>query len=314
MPQSIPNGEGSTSEPPSSGAPGAHVRVLGIAQDGGVPHIGCRNACCARAWTDLSYRRHAACAAVLIPVGEGAVYRRWLVDATPDLRWQLRHLDVAAPAANPTMPGLEGILLTHAHYGHVAGLAALGREAAGARGVAVWAMPRLLQLLGESRPWARLVEDGVILPRALEAGRALALGGGLSATPLPVPHRTALSETVAFRVQGPRSSLLWLPDVDAWDDAAADPRALVGSVDRAYLDGTFFDGSELPGRDRSRIAHPTMSDTLERARSWPEALRARLRFIHLNHSNPALWPGSPAREAVLGEGCGVAEEGEIWAL
>jgi pyrroloquinoline quinone biosynthesis protein B len=108
--------------------------------------------------------------------------------------------------------------------------------------------------------------------------------------------------------------MLWLPDLDAWDDAAADPPALVGAVDRAYVDGTFFDEDELPGRDRGRIAHPTMSDTLKLARAWPDTLRARLRFIHLNHSNPALWPDTPAREFVTAAGCGVAEEGETWAL
>ena len=38
--------------------------------------------------------------------------------------------------------------------------------------------------------------------------------------------------------------------------------------------------------------------------------KSRIRFIHLNHTNPALQPGSSARRAIEAAGFHVAEEGE----
>ena len=38
---------------------------------------------------------------------------------------------------------------------------------------------------------------------------------------------------------------------------------------------------------------------------------ARVRFVHLNHTNPALHEGSAARAFVEDEGCAVADEGEV---
>ena len=58
------------------------------------------------------------------------------------------------------------------------------------------------------------------------------------------------------------------------------------------MDGTFYDGSELPERFRAEIPHPTMLDTMARLQTWAAERSAvagggAVRFIHLNHSNPA---------------------------
>ncbi len=306
----------------------AALHVLGIAQDAGVPHIGCDGPCCAEAWTDPALHRRAACAAIVIrDSGNGLVLRRWLIDATPDIRWQLRALDLAAPA-NPDMPGpgLDGILLTHAHLGHVGGLGQLGREALGASAVPVFAMPRLFEALRSNAPWSRLLEDGRIVLEPLYAGRAVQLSDSVRLTPVPVLHRTALSETVAFCVEGDQAQVLWLPDVDRWEPAPGadgsgaapatvfDLSAWTETVDRAYVDGSFFDEQELPGRDRATVPHPTMRDTLALASAWPSQRRRRLRFIHLNHTNPALRPESEARAELRAAGVDVADEGEVMPL
>jgi len=91
--------------------------LLGIAQDGGVPHTGCECANCSRAWTDPSLRRFAACLALI----DRANHTSWLIDATPDFREQLHALRRLAPDCP-----LSGIILTHAHIGHYAGLIHLG--------------------------------------------------------------------------------------------------------------------------------------------------------------------------------------------
>ena len=116
---------------PVSGArpasPPVRAVVLGIAQDGGVPHIGCRQERCAVARRDPARRERVACLGLVDDV-EG---RRFLIDATPDLPSQLESLDPGR-AARVGRP-LDGILLTHAHIGHYTGLMYLGREALAAQ-------------------------------------------------------------------------------------------------------------------------------------------------------------------------------------
>jgi pyrroloquinoline quinone biosynthesis protein B len=293
---------------------GPYTLVLGIAQDAGYPQAGCRGACCAPAWADPSRRRHAACLALVDP-GAG---RRWLIDATPDLRQQLRALDLACPPAlDEAAPALEGIFLTHGHLGHVLGLLQLGKEAMGARGVPVYAMPRLLAFLRQHEPWAALERGRHVIPQPLAAHETLLLPGGLTVEPVPVPHRDELTETVAFRIGGPARRLLYLPDIDGWPQAEAmglSLPSLLATVDRAYVDATFFDGTELPGRDIDLVPHPPAADTLARAAILPPGERAKLRLTHLNHTNPLLQPGAPQRTAVLASGVGLAEEGERWGL
>ncbi len=301
-PPPTPSAPGS---PPAAGGP--FVVVLGIAQDAGYPQAGCRGPCCAPAWADPARRRHAACIGVVDPAS-GA---RWLVDATPDFRAQLRMLDDAAPPTG--VPGLDGILLTHAHLGHYTGLLHLGREAIGARRVPVYAMPRLAAFLGANQPWADLVAHGHVDLRPLEEHRPVPLAPGVTAAPVRVPHRDEHSETVGFRLTGPRRSVLYLPDIDgweAWDAWGMSIEAVLAGVDVALVDGTFWGPGELGGRRISDVPHPLISSTLERLAPSTPAIRSRVRFIHLNHTNPLLAGEPEVLRRLAAAGCGVARESE----
>jgi pyrroloquinoline quinone biosynthesis protein B len=238
---------------------------------------------------------------------------RWLVDATPDLPRQARALDALLPAT-PERRGADGILLTHAHTGHYTGLLHLGREGMAADGVPVFALPRLEAFLRASGPWELLGRLGHVDLRALRADEPLALGERVTATPRLVPHRGEYSETVAFELRGPSRAVLFLPDIDSWDAWETPVEAAIAAVDRAYLDGTFFSGDELPGRDMSEVPHPTIEASLERLGDLPASERAKVRFVHLNHTNPALDPSSEARRRIEAAGFAVAAEGERFAL
>lgn len=282
---------------------GPFLVVLGVAQDGGYPQAGCRRDCCRAAWEDPGRRRHVASLAIVDP----RAGRRWLVDASPDLPDQLRLLDEIAPVS--AAPGLAGIFLTHGHVGHYTGLSHLGREVMGAKGVPVHVMPRMAAFLSGSGPWDQLVRLGNIVLRPMEEGAPVPLGADLTITPFPVPHRDEYTETVGFRIEGPRRSVVYVPDIDRWGEAV--PLAdLVAHADLAFLDGTFFDEGELPGRDRSEIPHPLVTETMELLGGLDERRRAQVRFLHLNHSNPALDPGSDAARAIRRAGFGLAVEGE----
>lgn len=279
-----------------------YVVVLGIAQDGGRPQAGCRAVCCRVADTQ---RRSPACLGIVDP----GARQRWIIDATPDIARQLRMLDEVCGDGWDTV--VDGVLLTHAHMGHYAGLVHLGREALGARSLPVAARPRMAAFLRANSPWRELMDHGHVELR--EFTGVVEVSPAVRVSAIPVPHRDELSDTVAFVVEGPTSRVLWLPDIDHWDGGDRDLVSMVGSVDRAYLDGTFFDDGELE-RDMSLIPHPRIVDTVERITATADHLASRVRFIHLNHTNPALDEGSRQRGVIESAGMGVAAEGEIFSL
>jgi pyrroloquinoline quinone biosynthesis protein B len=278
--------------------------VLGVAQDGGYPQAGTKESA---AWDDPAQQRLVASLGIVDPQsGE-----RWLVDCTPDFPQQLHRLDRLAPAA--VTPGLAGVLLTHAHVGHYAGLIHLGREAMGAQRVPVYAMPRMEAFLRGNGPWELLVRLGNVELRPLAAGTPVRLGARLTATPLLVPHRDEYSETVAFRIAGPTRTLLWLPDIDKWerwDAQGTKLEAVLAGVDVAYLDGTFFADGEVPGRSMAEIPHPFVRETIARLAALPAVERHKVRFVHLNRTNPLVRSDAAARAEVARAGMAVAEEGE----
>jgi pyrroloquinoline quinone biosynthesis protein B len=278
--------------------------VLGIAQDGGAPQAGTKSHA---GWENPAERRHATCLAIVDPDSG----RRWMFEATPDFREQLHRLDRIAPVER--VPGLDGIFLTHAHIGHYTGLMFLGHESMGAREVPIHAMPRMAEFLAGSGPWSQLVRKQNIRLLPLEGGAPVRIDRGILVTPFLVPHRQEYSEAVGYRIGGPTRRVLFIPDIDRWEDWDARGVKIedeIARVDVAYLDGTFFASGEIPGRDMSTFPHPFITKSMERLASLPASERAKVRFIHLNHTNPALRRESAARKEIEAKGFKVAEEGE----
>ena len=281
-----------------------HAVVLGIAQDGGVPHIGCTQQLCVRARQDPSRRQRVAC------LGLAAGEKRFLVDATPDLPSQIESLNAGRTLLDRGRP-VDGILLTHVHVGHYTGLMYLGREALGAHGVPVYATPRMATFLRTNGPWSQLVTLGNIELREIEPGRPFSPTEGLTVTPLSVPHRDEWSDTVGFRIAGPNRALLYIPDIDKWEKWDRRLQDEVATVGVALLDGTFESESELPGRSLLEIPHPLVGETA--ARLMGKTGGADVRFIHLNHTSRLLWDDD-ARRALAGRGFRVAADGEEFPL
>ena len=85
-------------------------------------------------------------------------------------------------------------------------------------------------------------------------------------------------------------SAIYIPDIDSWEqwDALGTKLEDIITVnDYLLIDGTFYSGDELPGRDMSKIPHPTIVHTMEMLKTLDLASRAKVYFTHLNHSNPA---------------------------
>jgi len=293
--------------------PSPFALVLGTAQDGGLPQIGGNTEQDRAARRDPALKRLVASLLVVDPGSD----ERFLIDATPDIREQVEIADRVAPRpATPSgRPPLFGaIALTHAHIGHYAGLMQLGREAYGADSQRVLASERMARFLETNGPWDLLVKLKHILIEPFAPDRPVRLNARLSLTAVPVPHREEYSDTFGFIVRGPTHSLLWLPDIDKWEKWDRKIEDVVAGVDAAYIDGTFFDATELPGRAMSEVPHPTITESLARFAALPEKERRKIIFVHLNHTNPAASPGSVAQHAIEKAGMRVAREGERQGL
>lgn len=251
---------------------GPFTVVLGSDSDGGVPHAG---SFADPRWDDPAGRRRVVCLGIVEP----ASGRRWIIDATPDFPRQsldLHRLSEPATAKQrPAPPAVGGVFLTHGHVGHSPGLICLGKEAIGATKVPTYPMPRRRELLGKNGPWSQLVSIGNISLEPLAAGEPVELAPDLRVTPVLVAHRAEFSETVAFRIATRSRSLLWLPDIDswcAWDEVGTRLEDALATVDVTSLDGCFFAGGELPGRDMSKVPPPAR-DRHDRAALPPRIRR-----------------------------------------
>ena len=282
-------------EAPAPQAAAPQAIVLGIAQDGGVPHAGCRQPLCVEARTDPAKRQRVASLGLV----DMAAGKRFLVDATPDFASQIETL-----GGRP-----DGILLMHAHIGHYLGLAQLGREVLGARQVPVYCTPSMARFLRENKPWSRLVALENIRIHEVAPGSEVVLTENLRATPIHVPHRDEDSDTVAWLIRGPARSILWLPDIDKWQKW---DRKLGEFLDdpglTAFVDGTFESADEIPGRTLAEIPHPLASETAALIGDKTR-VKGRVYLVHLNHTNRLLWDDA-ARKALAAQGIEVAADGQ----
>lgn len=275
-----------------------YVVVLGIAQDGGLPHAGCLKSCCKNLWGTGNNEKVASIGIVDPKTGQS-----WLIDATPDFASQLHILE------NIHKTKLSGIFLTHAHIGHYSGLLQLGREVMGAEDMPVYAMPRMKSFLYENSPWNQLLSLENIKIIDLKNSKEIKLSSQLYIEPFLVPHRDEFSETVGYRVVSNKKSLVYIPDIDKWSKWDQDIFQVVLHSDFALLDGTFYSSDEIPHRDMSEIPHPFIIETMDLLDNMNSKNRKKIYFIHFNHSNPAINYTSSVSNIIRSKRFNIATEG-----
>jgi pyrroloquinoline quinone biosynthesis protein B len=248
---------------------GWQLVVLGIAQDAGIPQLGCDQEPC-RSIRDGKRKPERVASIGLVNRATGVSY---LFDATPDIVSQLGTLNGGhVPTA---------IFLTHAHIGHYTGLMYLGRESIDAKSVPVYGTERMAAYLTTNGPWSLLVERQNVDLHVVAPDQAVPLPDGIQVTALLVPHRDEFTDTVGYLIERAGHRALFIPDIDQWSKWSRDVRSVVDGVDLALLDGTFASVDELPGRSMADIPHPLMPVT----RALLQGTRAHVWFIHLNHTN-----------------------------
>ena len=278
------------------------VMILGIAQDGGVPHPGCYCDTCQFHWDNQI---------ILSPTSLAIFDKKQLhlIDVTRNLDRQLRKVGDRK---------VTDIWLTHGHIGHVDGIGLFGKEVMNVKNVKLHASKSMIELIQDSPKWNKLIEDDILIPTQFNSNQSTKVSENLEITPIQVPHRDELTDTHAFMIKGPEKSVLYLPDHDSWEETLGLVRQDsvtewfdslgVGTV---FLDGTFWSKNELSRQNE--VPHPPVVDSLERLGNL-SGKELEVFFIHFNHTNPLLIPNSNEIKLLLDSGGRIPIEGQQFSL
>ena len=259
---------------------GWELVVLGIAQDAGIPQLGCEQDLC-RSIREGKRKPERVSSLGLVNRALGLSY---LFDATPDVVSQLGTLNGGKPPS--------AVFLTHGHIGHYTGLMYFGRESIDAKAVPVYGTERMSAFLKSNGPWSLLVSRANIDVRVLAPDQPVSLADGIRVTAFVVLHRDEFTDTVGYLIEHGAKRALFIPDIDQWSKWSRSIRELVDTVDLAFLDGTFASTTELPGRSTADTPHPLIPAT----RELLKGSRTAVWFIHLNHTNRELGARDVARD------------------
>ena len=271
------------------------LKILGVVQDGGMPHLGNNKTCCENIKQDKYVT------SLMLMNNENN--ESFLFDASPDINKQLNFM------GDRIKKDLKGIFLTHAHIGHYTGLMYFGKEALNSKLVNVYAMPRMKKFLEENGPWSQLVSLQNISIIELSNESKISIDSNVIVQPVEVPHRAEFSETVGYKIYGPNKTALFIPDIDKWylwEKSIVDE---IKQVDYAIIDATFYDSKEVNYRDISEIPHPFVTESMDLFDSIDIKEKNKIYFIHLNHTNPLINKDSDQYKLVRSKGYNVAEEG-----
>jgi pyrroloquinoline quinone biosynthesis protein B len=271
------------------------LKILGVVQDGGLPHLGSNKLCC----ENIEEKRYVT--SIMLINNENN--ESYLFDASPDINEQLNFM------GDRIKKDLKGVFLTHAHIGHYTGLMYFGREALNSKSINVYAMPRMKKFLEQNGPWSQLVSLENISINQINSTSKIAIDQNVTIQPIEVPHRAEFSETVGYKIYGPNKTVLFIPDIDKWylwEKSIIDE---IKQVDYALIDATFYDSKEVNYRDLSEIPHPFVVESMELFDSIKDEEKNKIFFIHLNHTNPLLNKDSDQYKFVKSQGYNVAKEG-----
>ena len=270
-------------------------KILGTIQDGGYPHPGCYQDCCENIRNKSNNRL----------ISSGAIINKiskefWLLDLSPDINKQYHMIDSSYK--------LSGIFLTHAHVGHYLGLMQLGLEVMNLKNIPIYAMPLMKKFIENNSSLKFLIENNNIIVKEINIIKDINLGNDLIISPFLVPHRNELSETVGYKLMTRKKSIIYLPDIDSWDEWNIELIDLIKDNNFLYIDGTFYDKNEIKNRDISKIPHPSVIDTMKLIGRLNKKHKKKIFFTHLNHTNNLLRKNTLEYSNLKKEGYNIASE------
>lgn len=297
-----------------------HVALLGSAAGGGFPQWNCWCPGCrtARSNPALAQPRTQSSAAV------SADGTHWfLLNASPDVRYQLPRLASSDPPDQVRHVPIEGVAVTDAELDHTLGVILL-REAGRMPLFATRAVTAILandsRILTTTRAFSEVPVTELTLDHQVSLTRRDGADSGLTLEAFSVPAgppRFASGDhdghTVGFIVREPSCgrSCAFVPGCGGLDKALLERLA---SNDVLLFDGTFWDDDELitlriGSRTARQLDHLPITGpggSLGLLADLPCAHRV---YTHINNTNPMLIEGSPESEVVARAGLVVGYDG-----
>lgn len=262
-----------------------NVEILGNVQDGGVPHLGCECKVCEKAREDPSEQKQ-ICSILLKQNGNEDTVR-YLVDATPDIRNQIKG------------DYLDGVFLTHGHIGTTTGLLYFGEQSMDISSLPVYGTEKTLGFLRKNDPYRYIIDRENIVPNQIEDGEEQNIQGG-SIEVRKLHHRHVNTDCVSFMIKGDEKKLFYLSDTKKMTENIKES---IGEADIAIVDGTFWSEDEIDRYDE--VGHPTIKNLMELFSD----LDTDIYFTHLNHTNPVLMEDSEERKKMEEKGYQIVEKG-----
>jgi len=247
--------------------------------------------------------------------------RNWyLVNATPDVCFQIESFPALHPGPSLRDTPVRGVLLTDAELDHTIGLLNLREgtplEVHGSRAVleALAEDFPVRQILDRYAPF-RWIEIRAQEPFLLDEGalRVKSFRLGVKRPRYVSASRTEGDWVVGYRLEDLETHgvIVYAPAVEAWSSELATE---LGGVACAFVDGTFWTEDEMVEVGAGRLGAKAMGHL---PISGPEgsaerlaalAIRHRI-FVHLNNTNPVLDESSQAYRFLAEKGIEVGWDG-----
>jgi pyrroloquinoline quinone biosynthesis protein B len=288
--------------------------VLGAGAGGGLPQWNCACDQCRAARAGQIAPMTQSSVAVSVD-GAGWV----LLNASPDLRQQM----AATPALHPTGlrdSPLRAVVLTNGDVDHIAGLLTLRERTP----FMLFATRATLDVLA-SNPVFAVLDPALVRQQVIKLEVPFEALPGLRLTAHPVPGKVPLylegdaaaldlkamgEQTIGLTIEAGGRRAEYVPGCAELPDWLVERLA---RADVLLFDGTIWRDDEMPAggtgaKTGARMGHVAMSGSMgSLARLAP--VTARRIYTHVNNTNPALLPDSPARAALTGAGWELAQDG-----
>jgi pyrroloquinoline quinone biosynthesis protein B len=301
-----------------------YLRVVGIAAGGGYPQWNCACGLCRRVRENglqTSARLHASL------IVSGTRENWYLVNATPDVRFQIESFPALHPGPGLRETRLRGVLLTDAELDHSIGLLIL-REGTP---LEIYGTSAMLATLTEIFPIKRIVQSyapfrwievRVDEPFRLDDGR-------LQITPFRLgvkrPRYTVGSKidgdwVIGYRFEDLRTGgiAVYAPAIESWTQVLAEQ---LSKADCVFVDGTFWSEDEMIKLGASALTAKEMghipisgpggsAQHLAALSASPGKPGQRKIYIHINNTNAVLDERSPERRFLSSRGIEVGWDGQ----
>ena len=178
----------------------------------------------------------------------------------------------------------------------------------------VYVLPRMKVFLEKNIMFKQLIDNRHIVLKNINDNYKIELGNDISIKPFLVPHRNEFSETAGYKIQSKTHSIIYIPDIDCWEEWNVNLNDLLQENNILILDGTFYAKTEIKNRDIKKIPHPSIIDTMKLTKNNSILQKNKIYFTHLNHTNNAINKDTAEYKNIITSGYNILEDRQIFKL